>query len=281
MGSSRMLQASASMFAGRSFFNHSVSGAGLEDFVLIYYWLRERQLLPSAIVFGVDPWTMSDGVDDPRWPSQWRDYGKAARLIQRDATWAPLERAREWGRSEAELFSPSLFQQAAHEFADSSFRRRGALETTEARDGVKPIKRQDGSMSYSAEMRARSLEDVLRAAREFLKTSPYATRLYDVSGGRVRLLEGLLTQMRRDGVSVTAVELPVSPFVFAAVQRDPARRDRIGRFQAAVGAVVALSGITLIGATDPAALSVRDDDYFDGVHMRPEALAAVLSGQPH
>jgi sialic acid synthase SpsE len=136
LGSSRMLQVSSPMFPGVSFFNHSVSGATIEDFVLIYYWLRRQQVVPHAVLIGIDPWILSDAVEDPRWPSQWRDYDEATALMG-ERSWKPRAKAvgQAWLKS-TELFSPRMFQESMRLSLDSEARARAAIASTQGGHGA-------------------------------------------------------------------------------------------------------------------------------------------------
>ena len=57
LGSSRTLPigAASGLFRDKNYFNNSVSGASLEDLMAIYSLWRQKGLLPSAIVLGLDP----------------------------------------------------------------------------------------------------------------------------------------------------------------------------------------------------------------------------------
>ena len=57
IGSSRAMQLRKRFIQGNvDFFNHSVSGAGVEDFISIIGIYREKGVLPKTVVLGIDPW---------------------------------------------------------------------------------------------------------------------------------------------------------------------------------------------------------------------------------
>jgi len=67
LGSSRSLQIDSSLFQDKSFFNHSVSGSSIEDFVAIYEILIENNKLPKSIILGIDPWIFNKNNGQERW----------------------------------------------------------------------------------------------------------------------------------------------------------------------------------------------------------------------
>src|SRR5271170_1729136 len=58
LGSSRSKLIRADSFPGLSFFNNSISGAGLVDYLAIYQMYRQKKLLPSMVVIELSPWIL-------------------------------------------------------------------------------------------------------------------------------------------------------------------------------------------------------------------------------
>ncbi len=58
LGSSRSKLLRSDSFAGRSFFNNSISGAGLVDYLAIYQMYRQKGLIPSVVVVELSPWIL-------------------------------------------------------------------------------------------------------------------------------------------------------------------------------------------------------------------------------
>ncbi len=59
LGSSRTQGIRAESFPSLTFFNNSLSGAGIEDSMCTYWMYRKKKILPSVVVFGVDPWIVN------------------------------------------------------------------------------------------------------------------------------------------------------------------------------------------------------------------------------
>ena len=81
LGSSRSMQLRSHLFPGMSFFNHGVSGASIEDYLAIYELYEQRELAPSVVVLGLDPWILNQYSKQDRWESlRWEYFSMANRL---------------------------------------------------------------------------------------------------------------------------------------------------------------------------------------------------------
>src|ERR1041385_7536359 len=57
-GSSRSKLIRADVFRSGSFFNNSISGAGLIDYLAIYDMYRQHRLTPSTVILELSPWIL-------------------------------------------------------------------------------------------------------------------------------------------------------------------------------------------------------------------------------
>ncbi len=77
IGSSRTMQLRKRFFLENktNYFNHSVSGAGLEDYIAILgaYELIHKYL-PSTVILGIDPWIFNKNSGQNRWKSLSKYY---------------------------------------------------------------------------------------------------------------------------------------------------------------------------------------------------------------
>lgn len=277
LGSSRTMQITADMVGSRAFFNYSVSNAGVEDHIITYHWLRLRRLMPRVVVLGIDPWSLS-GLENPRWAAHWRDYANASQQLGGYPLLAPWKGAREALGRYGELVSPSTFRLALRLLIDRVPVHPGTVTTTRLWDGPNQIKRVDGSLSYPRHIRDRSPDEVQRAAREFLRVSPFPEHYYDVNPHRVELWTRFLAQMKHDGVSVVLFETPISPIQFNTVKTGQDGRRQMSAFVERVQHVATSTGARLIGHVSPETMSLTDTDFIDGVHLRPRAMARALAG---
>ncbi len=69
LGSSRAGQICSNLFPLASFFNNSVSGGSLEDYVAITGIYLGKGLLPKEVILGIDPWLFNRNNGQNRWKS--------------------------------------------------------------------------------------------------------------------------------------------------------------------------------------------------------------------
>ncbi|MGZ3606017.1 MAG: hypothetical protein ACXU9P_13815, partial [Thermodesulfobacteriota bacterium] len=78
VGSSRTMRLQKRFIHGDlDFFNHSMAGADLEDYVAILGLYRDKGSLPKTVVFSIDPWIFNKNKGLPQyWKSISRYYEK-------------------------------------------------------------------------------------------------------------------------------------------------------------------------------------------------------------
>src|SRR5690242_17467393 len=59
LGSSRSKLIRSTAFPGKTFFNNSIGGAGLSDYLAIYDLYRRKGFKPSTIVIELSPWVLT------------------------------------------------------------------------------------------------------------------------------------------------------------------------------------------------------------------------------
>src|SRR5262249_40243982 len=111
LGSSRSKLIRSSFYPGRTFFNNSMSGAGLTDYLAIYALYQRRGFSPAQLVMELSPWLLHGP-----YASIWEDFNKhKAELEARVLPLAqPARSVWDWPNSlpkaYGELISPGYFQ---------------------------------------------------------------------------------------------------------------------------------------------------------------------------
>ncbi len=73
LGSCRSWEINTKIFPKKSFFNHGVSAATIEDFLAIYNMYHDKRLTPETIVLGIDPWIFQRN-EKVKWKSIKKEY---------------------------------------------------------------------------------------------------------------------------------------------------------------------------------------------------------------
>jgi hypothetical protein len=74
IGSSRTMLLNSHNLSSNSFFNNSVSGAGMKDLIALYQLYKVNKKIPQKIMIGIDPWIFNESNNDERWKSIGKYY---------------------------------------------------------------------------------------------------------------------------------------------------------------------------------------------------------------
>ena len=272
LGSSRMQPMPASAFAARRFVNGAMQAGVLDDALGVYGLYDVAGRRPSRVVLSVDPWTESyDGA------AGWGALADERAMVMRRAG-IPASPRRErlalLAKKLRTLATPEYFRLAVY-----SFRRHGMdgipWRVTDRAQGAEKTKLPDGSVVWPVV----SPERAIAAARAFASSEiAHDERFRDLghrAAGRDRALEKFVSYLRTEGVSVTVLLVPFTPDVYDAAGRLPGRT--IADVEREVRAMGARTGIEMVGSYDPRAVGMTTRDFFDESHLRPEALARLIS----
>mgnify|MGYP001810119236 CR=1 FL=1 len=169
LGSSRAMQIKAENFPGQSFFNSSVTGASIEDYMAIYYLYRKSGLLPSKIIMAVDPWILNKNNGQTRFSSLEKEYLMMMDLLRFRRNNHLLK-----GLTSdrfIQLISLTYFQASIKEawgkILGSGSLNKGDYFATDKEEGETPIKNKDGSYSYDAKTRTMNFSEVKKVAKNY------------------------------------------------------------------------------------------------------------------
>ncbi len=74
IGSSRTMLLNSHNLSSNSFFNNSVSGAGMKDLIALYQLYKVNKKIPQKIMIGIDPRIFNESNNDERWKSIGKYY---------------------------------------------------------------------------------------------------------------------------------------------------------------------------------------------------------------
>lgn len=273
IGSSRLQPLDASAFPGTRFVNASLANGRLDDMLGIYGLYDTNGRRPRRVVVNLDPWTLRDDRSGALWRSLLESReAMLERLglphselrdrlgLQRDA----------WKR----LASPEYFRLAVFSFRH--YGTRGLHYTiTDRAQNIEKTKAPDGSIVWLPY----SESATNRLATEYAAQVRDHTAMYDgrepFNTAGMDVLERFLRYMRREGVEVDLLMAPFHPVVYAefaklspnrAMEAEQRYRELAARVDARV-----------MGGFDPGVTGMTGRDFFDQSHMRPEALARLLT----
>lgn len=277
LGSSRSMQISSEWFPGFTFFNNSVSGGTIQDYVAIFELYAERGQLPKIIVICMDPWILNGNNHQNRWQSLRTEYLAGLNRIgmpRQDKGSSDLS-----VEKYLELLSPGYFQAAIKKYVDSIGNPNplGYYATADS-IGEQAIRRSDGSLAYPREVRDATPSAVLEGAREFV-ASQHIYSLEDFSlldRDAEKISRLLIRYMVLHGVRVIVLLTPYHPYVYNQLISSTDYQ-RIQNAETYFVGVTIRNGAQAVGSYDPAAIPCSADEFYDGMHARETCLKRIIS----
>lgn len=280
LGSSRAMQIKAENFPGQSFFNSSVTGASIEDYMAIYYLYRKSGLLPSKIIIAVDPWILNKNNGQTRFSSLEKEYIAMMKLLVSKRK-NPISKGLISDRV-LQLFSLTYFQASIKEIWDktlgSESSSKGDYFDTDKEEDVFPIKNKDGSYSYDSKTRGMTLSEVRKAAKNYANEKEvFSLYLFKEIDPELReMLEKLIKLMISDKVEVVLFVPPYHPETFTILKKRPDTAI-ILETQKSFKAIANKYGIKFLGSNNPSEYGLLESDFYDGMHPKNKAISKILT----
>jgi hypothetical protein len=266
LGSSRSFLMRKRFIPGdRDFFNHSVTAAGIPDYLTIIGMYRERGQLPRTVMISVDPWVFNKNSGAGDW-------------------WQPLARYYDivfgeiYGRS-TPTSTPQMskyLQLINLEYTATNYqhlRKGNKLVPAQTIDVNDFVREADGSLHLPYSMRFAKAEKKITSRANainlrFLQDFDHLSY--------TRLFEDLLVYLKNKGVEVVIVLLPINPSLYEHLEKSPK-----GRFILSVEdylkAVASRYGIQLIGSYDPRPYGFTGKDFFDTIHGHDAVAQKIMA----
>ncbi|MBL4889639.1 MAG: DUF1574 family protein [Candidatus Lindowbacteria bacterium] len=280
-GSSRAMQIAAPSFPNQTFFNHSVSGATLQDYMAIYEMLEEKGDSPDVVVLGLDPWLLNSNSGQTRWKSVRDHYEKSAVRLG-----VAEERDKRWETSEyflvekyAEIFSLSYFQSAIRYLWKrglTNIHEQKLYYGTDRTDLNIGMIHADGSRGYGPKIRNVNVSEALEEAKKYVRMDPvYSLNKFRVLDQKAKTrLEAFVRYLLENDIKVVFFLSPYHPYVY---------RHLVGSHQYKIILAsekffrdVALKNrISIVGSYSPEACELEEKDFYDGMHPKAQAISRM------
>ncbi|MCW5876557.1 MAG: DUF1574 family protein [Anaerolineales bacterium] len=267
-GSSRSMLINATMFPGVQFYNASMAGASIEDYLALQQLMLDEGISPEVVVLDVSPWVFNPNGGQTRWKSMGGEFLRAlARLGVSVGLHQRLNSIDYDGY--AALFSLPYLQDSLRWLAqDAEF-----YATAQTRTG-ELMKLSDGSRVYSAEEEAQTAEQLRQIVRQSL-AQPYAmTDFTEMDKQSMELFERVVDAWLASGTQVTLLLAPYQPEYYGALAAD-SHYQIIERVEEYLHQIAAERGITVMGSYNPAVIGCQAEEFYDGLHPRPSCMERI------
>lgn len=269
LGSSRILQMSADIAQGGSFFNCGVSGADYRDVMNTFYLFERAGKLPKNVIIGLDPWLLNGNEDALHHKSD------ADLLEEFKAVCLGYENG--W----QELYGPPADLMGSENDKDKDEHSPDdALPLVEGnpREQHKEAKMPDGQVMYTVDFREADSEVVgYRAHAEalsFLRMSGYLAPDPELC----ELFHRFVQYMQFKGVNVVLVMLPYHPLVYSYANEYAEVYPGFFLTERWFTQYALDYGVALYGSYSPFVTNNAEVCFYDGLHIRGEAIASIFAG---
>lgn len=127
----------------------------------------------------------------------------------------------------------------------------------------------DGSIVYPKSVRDNTSEDVRKDCEKYGIT-PFS-RDSELSEKSLRVFEELISYLVMHGVNVKLFLCPVAPSLWKRINNE-SEYPMLFRLESFTRDIAAKKGLTVIGSYNPDAFELKNSDFYDARHIRPETL---------
>lgn len=285
-GSSRGMQINSGMFPGKTLFNNGVSSATLEDYIAIYGLYRKKGYIPSIVVIAVDPWIFNKNNQFHKWQSLGDVYDEMLKTMSSQRGELKYHLTDIFPSKFLELVSPAYFQ---FSLASIHFRHwqagkmnqsaAGYVETdhpindkqTILTDGSRTWRKEDREMDVAA-VRSKVLEDIGEDNQGALKG------FVGLDGRYKQQIEDFFQLLKKDGVQVVLFLPPYHPVLYRYYLNGNGKFKimSINKVEDYLRQIAEVYGFTVAGSYDPQKAGVREEEFYDGMHVRDVASIARI-----
>jgi len=274
LGSSRSMELRGRFIVTqKTFFNHSVAGATLEDAIAITGVYKVRGRLPNTVILALDPWMFNKNNDTTRWQALMfyykkmltEIYGKALN-IQRTRRYKYLELI----NGEYTLLNVKDFKKTR------KIKEKRAQYTTTTTEVDDFVREPDGSLHYPLSMRDKKDEALRQAARRYVtKPERYFRDFHALSN--LKLFEDFVNYLKGQG---TRVVIHLSPFHPVAYEGIKEKFPMVLEAEDYLRDFASKQNILLMGSYDPAKYNFENKDFIDGSHGNEKVAKKIFEGFP-
>ena len=243
------------------------------DLMGTYYLFEQRGAVPQNIIIGVDPWVFGgEDAVDPR-----SDKALYAEFLLRDlgieTDFETEDPTMKW---EA-LYSPSYFQGNLTYFLSA----RGEVVQPQAVEGDvmnqdTEVMRSDGSIVYSRSFRTQPQEAVDAAAlgqtSNFFRVEYYE----EPEEERIELFTKFVQYLQGKGIRVVFLLSPYHPIAYDNAMKNAEHYSGFVATEPLIRRIAKQLDVPVYGSYNPYAMGLTNADFYDGIHVRSEALSTFL-----
>lgn len=271
LGSSRGLLIDKKLASNHSsFFNHSVSGSSLEDFLGIYDLFIEQEKYPASIIMELSPWILNDNYSTGnRRRTLQQNYRNISHILQlssaSDIFYFP-------NTEYLELVSPSYFQESVRILTSNI--KSGVIPSIYP-DSIHGARLTDGSMLYSkkqnqtdsAALSTLQSENI----RDFIHWDIF-NQFHTLSNDKQEAFTRFIRYLKQKDTKLLFLLAPFHPLVYNELKKLYPVEDAEKFFYS----IAQQYNIKIVGSYNPGKYNFSVYDFYDGIHPRKSVYQSLL-----
>jgi hypothetical protein len=269
-GSSRGMLLSNKMFPAKSFYNASIAGTSIEDYLGVYQLMVDQNVLPKTLILEISPWVFNPNNEQTRWKSLGREYLEALTrlsLPQDLSTWASSLDLQKYGA----LLSLAYLQESVRWLSIPA-----DFYATESENTGEAMKLSDGSREYDAKSEALSPDDVRAIVLDSLNEPYSLTDFHELDPQISKVFERFIASVQSDGIRIIILLVPYQPDYYQTLVSNP-KYEIIREVEKYLKGFATSHGIAVWGSYDPSVIGCNVAEYYDGLHPRTSCMLKLIS----
>lgn len=269
VGSSKVLQIDSSYFPNQTFFNNGITGATVDDFMVIYYMYRKMGLLPKRIIVGIDASLLnkkSGNIQYASVPSEYLEMAKSFNILLTFSDKVSLK-FKGYDRF-VQLLSPSYFQSSIEQILGNNPKRDYFLTDKVYLDVN--VKSFDGSLTINKKVRERTRDEINHQAELYsVEENDHIDNLQKIK------FEKFIQILKEDNVEIVFLIIPYQIKAYDSLING-LHLSILNKSKSYFEKIAQNNNIKLIGSYNPADYNLSEDDFYDGVHIKSKALKKIM-----
>jgi hypothetical protein len=270
LGSSRVMTIGTKYFS-KSFRNHSVSGASLEDDLAIIALYEKKGILPKEIILGLDPWLLNNFHSQNRWEVLREEYSNMLKNIKLSDNLS-YSATSATSNKYIQLLSLSYFQ--------TSFKNIGrgtSYYPSKNKTNNETTKLADGSISYDTAYRKPLSEKLKQIGNGYIIEKPiYSLENFTQLSEKYQItLEKFITYLQKKNIKIIFFLAPYEPNFFDYLiknsdytmveESEKYFRNLADKYQ-----------IKVLGSLNPKKYELNANYFFDYMHINDKATEIIM-----
>jgi hypothetical protein len=279
VGASTSMLINSTYFKGKTFFNHSVSGATIEDVIAIIEMYRQKKCLPEKIIINVEPYYLNINNNQKRWQMFELENQTFVNEISKNSLKKEeslIYETKVFFRKVfifKELISPSYFKSSLFSLLMNE---KGEPFITNKIANRTFTKLSDGSINYDAEYRDASNKMIEDKVSSFLIHDIQNFRNFDtldisLQSKFISLTDYLLL----NNVKVEFFFAPNHPRLYKLITNKP-KYINVIKSERFFESLALKKKIKIIGSFDPDKFNLDQTYFYDALHLKEKGIEKIL-----